>query len=617
MMRFSWRVALVFATLPGMRQVAQPPVPGGAIAGHVPQTPPMPNLVGLPRDSALAVLKNLGLRGRLTTVASGGSSGIVVRQSIDRGAHYTRGQIVELAVSSGSVPPQTDDVPRRPVADSVTVPDVQGQDRLAAAVTLAFAKLAVGRTATVRDPRRDGKVVDQRPGPGTRVPAHSTVELTVGQALRVKVPNLIAQSRDDAARLLSGAGLLLGSVQVVATNQGRGLVSRQAPLPASTVPESTAVDITVEISALVPTPDVTRLPLPRARHLLDSAGLVAGPIDSTEAGPPVDLVLTQNPAAGRMVAPGSRVRLQVSTLSRVVHVPNLRDSSVRAAARMLGDSGLKLGAIDSTPRAGAPGRILSQGPIADALVIRGSSVSVRISSAPTPGTAVVDTPPSPSSPPPPRSGVRVPLLVGRTRAEAERLVAAVGLRFGPVTTVPRGGTDTVLAQDPRSGTTVDSSSAVAVRVGGGTQPGDSVTVPDVRHVAAGVAESVMRSGGLGVTRVDTTATSADAGRVVLQTPAPGARVAAGTTVRLAIGVWVWPRWLKVLATIFGLGALAGAFHRFSKRHDRRLRKRMNFVIRTDPGQQEIPGNITPTGSPALGLEARSDSGTQTVEGEEP
>jgi hypothetical protein len=110
--------------------------------------------------------------------------------------------------------------------------------------------------------------------------------------------------------------------------------------------------------------------------------------------------------------------------------------------------------------------------------------------------------------------------------------------------------------------------------------------------------------------------------VVLQTPAAGVRVPRGTPVRIAVGNGVWPPWLKVLLTVVGLGILAAIIHRFLRKpprnpEDEKLRKRMKFVVSRDAGHQDIRGAAAPTGSPALGLELRSDPGTQIVEGEEP
>ncbi len=623
-MRSRWGVLLLLGTAIGSSAGASSQVPREAATARAGQAPRMPNLAGLTLDSARTTLKNLGLRSRATGVTSGAARGIVVGQSIDAGAPYERGQAVELSVSNGSRPPVTDEV--RPRSDSVDVPNLFGQSRGTLPIVLAIARLGPGRTDSARDPRNAGKVIGQQPGPGSRALAGSTVDLTFGYAVRVRVPNLIDSTPDAAARILSDAGLRLGSVRAIATDQGKGLVARQAPPAGRTVMESTVVDVQIEISSLVPTPDVTKLPLARARQILDSAGFVVGQLNAIETGPPADLVLRQNPPPGTMVAPGSRVHLQVSALRRVVRVPNLKDSTVAAAERVLKDSGLALRGIDSTPRAGPAGRVIAQSPLADALVTRGSPVSVRISSAVSeaPVPAVVDTPPEI-----PRT-VPVPDLVGLPRADAESLLGAQSLRLGPVTLDSSGATDTVLAQTPPPRTPVDSGSLVSVRVGPRRPPRDTlVTVPDVRRSQAAEAESLLIHARLGATRFDTAAGSGEVGRVVRQQPAAGDTVAVGTVVRLTVGVRVWPPWLTALLTILGLGALAGVIHKLlqkqpgpsgttgSEEADRRLRERMRFVVHRDDGHSAVPGNADPAGSPELGLAVLSDPGTQIVEGEGP
>jgi hypothetical protein len=69
------------------------------------------------------------------------------------------------------------DVP--PPPDTVTVPNVIGQQQTAATAALTAAQLVVGSVTTQADPAPSGIVLTQTPVAGTVVPKGSTVALVV------------------------------------------------------------------------------------------------------------------------------------------------------------------------------------------------------------------------------------------------------------------------------------------------------------------------------------------------------------------------------------------------------------------------------------------------------
>jgi membrane peptidoglycan carboxypeptidase len=135
-----------------------------------PPAPPslgVPDVVGMSRGAALAVLARAGFRGEAREVRSGEPAGRVVRQSPRAGSKLRQGGTVVLAVSGGRN------------GGDVVVPGVVGLQASVATALLGRAGLASGVTYTRDGP--PGRVRAQSPGPGSRLPRGSSVTLLVGR----------------------------------------------------------------------------------------------------------------------------------------------------------------------------------------------------------------------------------------------------------------------------------------------------------------------------------------------------------------------------------------------------------------------------------------------------
>jgi eukaryotic-like serine/threonine-protein kinase len=136
-------------------------------------------------------------------------------------------------------------------------------------------------------------------------------------------------------------------------------------------------------------PDVTGMTQKRAGTALTEAGLKTGTItkvQSTEA--PEGNVVSQSPAAGKKVAEGSAVDLEVAgkpqPTATPVAVPDVEGSSQAAAVATLSDAGFKAvvtsAASDSVPA----GNVVSQAPQAGIMASQGTTVSIVVSTGPAP-----------------------------------------------------------------------------------------------------------------------------------------------------------------------------------------------------------------------------------------
>jgi serine/threonine-protein kinase len=184
-------------------------------------------------------------------------------------------------------------------------------------------------------------------------------------------------------------------------------------------------------------PSVVGQPLDRARSSLDSAALLGVEAD-TRPDPdlPAGTVVSQNPVAGSVVKEGRRVYLTISGGEAQVFVPLLRGRSMREARFTLERHGLRLGEITYVPSEEFPeNTIVDQSATADAKIAKGSRVSITVSS----GSATGET--------------TVPAVTGKSMGDAEKILAATGLRKGHVTYQPSFELvpNTVVDQFPRAG----------------------------------------------------------------------------------------------------------------------------------------------------------------------
>ncbi len=175
---------------------------------------------------------------------------------------------------------------------------------------------------------------------------------------------------------------------------------------------------TLEINPPAPTspvPDVTGLDLTEATAALEDAGFEVGATSGAYSETvPVDLVISQDPAAGSEEAPGTAVDLVISDGPTPPTVPNIVGLTIGAATEILVGVLLTMGSqtqqYDATATAGT---ITRQTPVAGTVASAfGAPVNVVVSLGPAPTV--------------------VPDLTGQTAAGASLLLANTGLRTGDI-----------------------------------------------------------------------------------------------------------------------------------------------------------------------------------------
>ena len=158
-------------------------------------------------------------------------------------------------------------------------------------------------------------VLAQSPPPGATEPRGTEIVLDVSAGQRqVQVPSVIGLAEPVAEDAIEKAGLEVGAVTERESQSARGAVLQTTPAAGTAVAPSTRIDLVVSSGPpAVDAPDVVGQPYAAARAMLEQVGLKVGDVvtDSTSTAGP-QTVISQTPAAGSRVAPGSKVSLSIS-----------------------------------------------------------------------------------------------------------------------------------------------------------------------------------------------------------------------------------------------------------------------------------------------------------------
>ncbi len=299
------------------------------------------------------------------------------RLTVSDGRGGSESALVSITVTATAIP--------------VTVPDVVGMTNAAAESALEDAGLTVGAVSTASSATiTAGCVISQDPAAGEDSLQGSAVDLviSVGPA-GVTVPDVVDLSQAAATAAITGAGLTLGTVTTEnSATVASGSVISQDPTAGGLVAPGSAVDIVVSLGpAMVSVPDVVDLTEAAATAALAGAGLTVGTV-STENSATVasGSVISQDPTAGGLVAPGSAVDIVVSLGPAMVSVPDVVDLTEAAATAALAAAGLTLGTVTSeNSDTVAAGSIIRQSPTAGASAAPGSAVNLVVSLGPDSG----------------------------------------------------------------------------------------------------------------------------------------------------------------------------------------------------------------------------------------
>ncbi len=275
----------------------------------------------------------------------------------------------------------------------VAVPDVVGQQQAAAQQVITAAGLEVGTITNVPSTTVEaGEVTSQTPSPGTEAKEGSKVDLVVaGKSEGVKVPSLVGLTKDQAEKQATDAGLTSTSIEVYSATVAKGLVVNQSPQANAVVQPGTEIALQVskgpQPAANVTVPNVSGLTQADAESALRKANLEPVLLQNYSQSVPSGNVISQAPAAGASVAPGTQVTILVSkgpqpADAQTVQVPNVVQQQQSQAESTLQDVGLVPNVLTQPSTKYPQGVVFSQVPLAGETVAIGTNIAIVVSTGP-------------------------------------------------------------------------------------------------------------------------------------------------------------------------------------------------------------------------------------------
>ncbi|MCP5109768.1 MAG: PASTA domain-containing protein, partial [bacterium] len=218
--------------------------------------------------------------------------------------------------------------------------------------------LVVDRT-TDQQPR--DTVLEQTPAAGAEVPLSTEVRVVVSNGALIKVPSLIGRPFATARKITDQLRLVLQATGIVFSTLPQGRVVSQEPQSGTEVDAGALIRVQTSRG---PAPTVV---VPNFIGMgVSQASIAASRVrlrltnDGTIASAAVKgTVVSQNPVAGKQVASGSAVSVQVSD-GKLVFVPNLIGQKPATAKQILAAADLRIEMDDPISSNVAKGLVASQ-----------------------------------------------------------------------------------------------------------------------------------------------------------------------------------------------------------------------------------------------------------------
>jgi serine/threonine-protein kinase len=261
-------------------------------------------------------------------------------------------------------------------------------------------------------------------------------------------------------------------------------------------------------------PSVIGLTADQATAQLEGQGLKVQQDTIASDQAPAGQVVGQDPASGQAVDKSATVTIKVVAAAVKVKVPNFVGKKINDARQAASDAGLNLVVKEQTDAKVPVDQVISQSPVPQTDVAKGSNVEVVVSTGKNQKTG--------------------PDVTGKDSADAANELGQAGFKTKTTQeSSPTVESGKVVRTDPPAGSKAEDGSTVTIVVSSGTE---QVTVPNVIGKTADQARADIEALGL-VYRESGTApsNSSDDGKVVAQNPGGGNKVDKGTTVRVTLG----------------------------------------------------------------------------------
>ena len=275
---------------------------------------------------------------------------------------------------------------------------------------------------------------------------------------KVKVPNVVGMTEDEAKKTLNKKGL---GFKVVAREESKkyeeGTVSKQKTEAGKRVAKNTTIQVVVSSGLVgdeITVPDVSNMSESEAQKALEDAGFekITSDFAYSDSVAEGDVIGT-TPAANAKATKDTEIVMKVSKGSEKKTVPNVVGQQDGDAQNAITGAGLTVGTVtydyyDDVPK----GQVVSQTVAGGKKVAAGTSVGLTISNGPKPPEKI-----------------SVPPVTNTTLDNARQLLSSAGLKTGSITyqhsdTVASGN---VISCNPGVGSSVDEGTSVSLVVSQG------------------------------------------------------------------------------------------------------------------------------------------------------
>jgi beta-lactam-binding protein with PASTA domain/predicted Ser/Thr protein kinase len=264
-------------------------------------------------------------------------------------------------------------------SSGVAVPLVVGEREDLAVQNLNAKGLDAAVHRKPSDTVPEGTVYDQRPEAGVRLDKSSAVDIYVSLGpAKVKVPDVMGKSRDDAIAALTAAKLKF-KVLSVFSKEDTDTVVAQSPVGGKEVTQGSLVHINVS-KGLEPLgiPNVVGQLYDSAAGELQGQGFAVARRD-VDSSQPKDTVIDQQPKGGGSGARGSTVTLYVSKGPKEATIPDVTSQDEASAQQTLEQSGFTVDVQEQdTTDPSQDGIVLDQDPVGGTKAKPGATVTITV-----------------------------------------------------------------------------------------------------------------------------------------------------------------------------------------------------------------------------------------------
>jgi serine/threonine-protein kinase len=231
-----------------------------------------------------------------------------------------------------------------------------------------------------------GTVIRQDPSEGTRVAKDSVVKIWVSTGKpRVRVPNVVGQTRDAAVAMLAGAGLKANPIGVYSSKPAEQITGEFPPAGVLVLKGATVRINYSRGLAPITVPNVTNENVDVASGQLQGAGFVVA-TKYVDNAAPKDQVISQDPQGGSSAPRGSTVHLTVSKGPKTVTVPDTTGYSQSDAISALKSAGFTVSVTkQNVTDPSQDGLVIDQSPAGGTQEPKGTLVTITVGNYTGPG----------------------------------------------------------------------------------------------------------------------------------------------------------------------------------------------------------------------------------------